>query len=174
MKKVNWGIIGLGNIALKFADGFNNVKNAKLLGIASKNQNKLESFKKKFQISNEYCFNNYEELLKCKSIDIIYIALPNSLHYEWIIKSIKNEKNILVEKPATINFTEIKNIKNLLENKQIFFAEAFMYLYHPQILKTINLIKENIIGRPISMKSFFGIDILTKKNIFGFKKKKKK
>ena len=42
MKKVNWGIIGLGNIANKFADGFKNLENAKLIGISSRNINKLK------------------------------------------------------------------------------------------------------------------------------------
>ena len=48
-----------------------------------------------------------------------------------------------------------------------------MYMYHPQILKVIELIKQGEIGELISMDSNFGINILTKKNIFGFKKMKK-
>ena len=32
---VNWGIIGLGNIALEFAKSFNNVDNADLIAVAS-------------------------------------------------------------------------------------------------------------------------------------------
>ena len=173
MKKINWGIIGLGNIALKFADAFKNVKNAKLIGISSTDNNKLEFFKKNFQINENRCFNKYEDLLKCEDIDIIYIALPNSLHCEWIIKSTDNGKNVLVEKPATMNSSEMKDVKVLFNEKNLFFAEAFMYLYHPQILKTIDLIKEDVIGKLVSIESFFGIDLLTKKNIFGFKKRKK-
>ena len=88
MQKVNWGIIGLGKIALKFAKGFKNIDNAKLLGISSKDNEKLKKFKEDFKIENNFCFNNYENLLECKDIDIIYIALPNSLHHEWIIKCI--------------------------------------------------------------------------------------
>ena len=48
--------------------------------------------------------------------------------------------------------------------KNIFFAEAFMYRYHPQIQKVIELIEKKIVGDIISMKSFFGKDILSKKN----------
>ena len=33
MKKINWGIIGLGNIANKFANAFDYVENSQLLGI---------------------------------------------------------------------------------------------------------------------------------------------
>ena len=173
MQKVNWGIIGLGKIALKFSEGFKNIDNAKLLGISSKDNKKLKKFKEDFKIENNFCFNNYENLLECKDIDIIYIALPNSLHHEWIIKCIKKEKKILVEKPATLNLSQMKDVQNKLLNKNLLFTEAFMYRYHPQIIKVIKLIRENAIGKLISMESFFGMDILTKKNLFGFKKRKK-
>ena len=118
MKKVNWGIIGLGRIAIKFADGFKNSENAKLIAISSKNSNKLKKFKEQFKINENYCFDDYKNLLKCNDVDIIYIALPNSLHHEWIIECIKNNKNILVEKPATVNFSEIKNIKDFHKNAE--------------------------------------------------------
>ena len=48
-----------------------------------------------------------------------------------------------------------------------------MYRYHPQISKVIELLNKNVIGKLISMDTVFGIDILTKKNFFGFKVKKK-
>ena len=167
MKQVKWGIIGLGNIALKFAEGFQYIKNAKLFAISSRSENKLQAFKNKFQIDNNFCFTNYDSLLECKDLDIIYIALPHSLHYEWVMKSIEKEKNILVEKPATVNFSQMENIKNNLKNKNIFFSEAFMYRYHPQISKVIDLLKNNVIGNLVSMDSFCGKDIVSKKKIFG-------
>ena len=173
MKQVRWGIIGLGNIALKFAEGFQYTKNAKLFAISSRSKNKLLTFKNKFQIDDNYCFVNYDSLLKCKDLDIIYIALPHSLHHEWVIKSIEKGKNILVEKPATVNFLQMENIKNNLKDKNIFFSEAFMYRYHPQILKVIDLLKNKVIGNLVSMESFFGFDALGKKKIFGIKLKKK-
>ena len=174
MAQVKWGIIGLGNIALKFSEGFQYTKNAKLFAISSRNKNKLQAFKNKFQIDDNCCFTNYDSLLECKDLDIIYIALPHSLHYEWVIKSIEKGKNILVEKPATINFSQMENIKNNLKNKNIFFSEAFMYRYHPQISKVVDLLKNNVIGNLVSMESLFGFDALGRKKIFGIKLNKLK
>lgn len=172
MQKVNWGIIGLGSIAKEFADGFSNLKNAKLLGVASRDRNKIEDFKKKFQLQNKYCFEDYENLIEKKEIDIIYLALPTFLHKKWIINCLKKNKNILVEKPAVMNFDEILEIEKY-KNSQKYFFEAFMYLFHPQIKKFFDLVEQDEIGELISMESFFGNNILTKKNFFGFYKKKK-
>ena len=48
MKKINWGIIGLGAIAYRFAESFKFIDKAKLLGVASKDSNKLKKFQEEF------------------------------------------------------------------------------------------------------------------------------
>ena len=171
-QNINWGIIGLGNIALQFAQAFKDSTNSKLKGISSTNPDKIKAFQEKFEINKDYCFHNYQDLLNCDDIDIVYIALPNSMHKEWILKSINSKKNILVEKPAFMDLSETESIKKKIIDNNIFFSEGFMYRYTPQILKVIELIKNDAIGKPVSMNSSFGINLLTKKNIFGFKKKK--
>ena len=173
MKQVKWGIIGLGAIASQFANGFNNLTNAKLLGIASNNNEKIKKFKDNYKINEDYCFNNYEDIIKNQDIDIIYIALPTSLHFEWIIKCLNAKKKVLVEKPATINSEQSINIKNNFLRKDLLFTEGFMYLYHPKIRKILEIIKSDEIGELISMESVFGYNFLSKKNFFGFEKKKK-
>ena len=173
MEKINWGIIGLGNVAQSFSEGFLNVNNARLLAISSSNASKLEYFKNKYKINNNYIFKRYEDLLNCKDVDVVYIALPNNLHYEWIIKAIKSNKKILVEKPALTNFENARIVSDELLNKELFFAEGYMYRYNPQILKTIEIIKNQELGKVISMESFFCKNLLTKKKFLFFKKKKK-
>ena len=77
-KKVNWGVIGLGNIAMNFAKASQLTDNAILKGIASKNKKKISNFKELFDVKSEHCFDNYEDLINCSEIEAIYIALPNS------------------------------------------------------------------------------------------------
>ena len=123
MKKLNWGIIGLGNIAQRFSEGFFEVKNANLLAVASRNSSKLEIYKNQFKIEKKFIFNNYEDLLKCKDIDIVYIALPNFLHYQWILKCIEFKKKVLVEmllNPGkTYSREEIGKISGISQERSI-------------------------------------------------------
>ena len=173
MQKINWGIIGLGSIALQFSKSFSQTQNANLLGVASRNESKLKKFGEYFDIEKKFLFKNYQDLIDCEKIDIVYISLPNSLHKHWVIKAIKNNKHILVEKPATINYSEVNQIKDHLKTTNLFFSEAFMYRYHPQINSVIEVIKKNKIGNLSSMESFCGKNILTKKKFFFFEKRKK-
>ena len=173
MRTINWGIIGLGNIAYKFSKDFNKIENAKLLAVASKDNNKLKKFGEDFNIEKKFLFQNYQDLVFCNELDIIYIALPNSLHKKWALQAIKNNKHVLVEKPATINFSEAEEIRQSLKENSIFFSEAFMYRFHPQINSIIEMITIDKIGGLLSMESFFGINILSKKKFFFFDRKRK-
>jgi predicted dehydrogenase len=168
---VKWGIIGLGNIAFEFAKSFYNSDNADLIAVASSSNEKLIQFKQKFNIKKENLYNSYQKLLENEEINIVYIALPNSYHFEWILKAIEKNKNILVEKPAFISLKEAEMIFNHKNFKNIFFGEGYMYRYHPQIYEIIKIIRSDTIGKPTSMESNFGINLINKKNFFGFKKK---
>jgi scyllo-inositol 2-dehydrogenase (NADP+) len=171
MKKLNWGIIGLGRIAESFSKGFFEVNNAKLLSVASTDVTKLKKFKEIHNLEEKYLFRNYEDLISCKDVDIVYIALPNSLHHYWISKVIQKKKNVLVEKPATTNLVEAKSIYDKVMDKKIFFGEAFMYRYLPQTKLVIEILKNQEIGEIYSMDSSFGMNLLTKKKFFFFEKK---
>ena len=61
MEKINWGIIGLGNIAQTFSEGFLNIKNARLLAISSSNASKLEYFKNKYEINGDMPLRHSQE-----------------------------------------------------------------------------------------------------------------
>jgi len=169
---VKWGIIGLGNIAFEFAKAFHNADNAELIAVASKSNTKLIKFKNEFKIKNENIYSDYESILDNKKIDIFYIALPNSFHFEWVQKLVEKKKNILVEKPAFVSTKEAENIFSNKNFKNIFFSEGFMYLHHPQILEVIKIIKNGKIGKLIKMKTQFGMNLVYKKNLFGMKRKK--
>ena len=175
MDKVNWGIIGLGEIAKAHSKSFLKTKNCNLKAIASNNNFKLNYFNEIFKLEKKFCFNNYDDLLKNSDIDIIYIALPNIFHFEWMKKCIDNEKNILVEKPITTNAEQIKKIKKKIIdiNSNISIFEGFAYKYHPQKLKILELIKNDEIGEINYIESNFGQNLLTKKKFWFFEKKKK-
>ena len=169
---IKWGIIGLGNVAHGFAKSFDNTKKAKLTAIASKTSDKLSKFKNEFNINSNNCYDNYEKLLNSDEVDIVYITLPNTLHFHWIMQAIKKDKRILIEKPAFLNLEQAQIVKHKIEEKKIFFTEGFFYRHLPHISDIIKIINEDEIGELVSMESSFGLNLLTKKRFFFFRKNK--
>jgi predicted dehydrogenase len=47
-------------------------------------------------------------MLEQGDFDIVYISTPHPLHYKEILKALKCKRNILVEKPATMNAAQYR------------------------------------------------------------------
>ena len=156
---IKWGILGLGNMANHFAKAVKELDNAKLVGVASKSQIKLIKFSKDYDISKNYTFNNYKDLIESNSIDSIYISTLNNTHNDLILKCIKNNKNILCEKPMCVNVDDAKIIYEKLKHSSIFFNEAIAYRSHPQTIELLKLINENEIGKIKKIESSFGFKV---------------
>lgn len=155
---MNWGIIGLGYMGKQFANSIKEIDREQLLAISSNSFFKLIKFGFKNKIKFKYQFNSYDEILKCKEIDNIYISTLNNTHLDIITKCIESKKNVLCEKPFVTNFDEAKKIRKKVKESKILFLEAIAYRSHPQIKKVINLIKDNTIGKIIKIESSFGLD----------------
>ncbi len=155
---MNWGIIGLGNMAKKFAIAIKELRESTLIGASSKSFFRLIKFGLKNNIKFKYLFNNYEKILSCKEIQNIYIGTLNNSHFKIIDSCIKAGKNILCEKPFVVSDEEAEIIKDKLKNSNIFFLEAIAYRSHPQTQNIKKLINDNQIGKVIRIKSRFGFD----------------
>jgi len=149
-----WGIIGLGNIAKKFASDIQLSKNAILYGVASRDIEKAKVFSEKYQ-SNHY-YGSYEELAKNPEIDVIYIATPHTFHFENTMMCLKNDKSVLCEKPLGINSDEVKTMLKEAKSKKLFLMEALWTRFIPATEKLIELLQNKVIGDIISIRADFG------------------
>lgn len=131
--------------------------------IASRSKDKAADFAKKYGIPVSY--SSYEELLKDKAVEIVYIPLPNNMHSEWIKKSADSGKHIICEKPITMNTAEAKDCLNYAAKKGVLVMEAFMYRFHPQWNRAMELMKTGEIGKINSIHTFFGFNNTDASNI---------
>ena len=153
---INWGIIGLGSMANRFASSISEVKNTKLLGIASTSFLRLKRFGDKYNIEKKYRYKNYDEILNCNEIDVIYISTLNNTHPEIIIKAVEAKKNILCEKPIATNYDDTIKIFEKLDKSEVFFLEAIAYRSHEQTKFVVSKIIDGEIGELKSVESTFG------------------
>ena len=155
---VNWGIIGLGNMGQNFASAISETNNSNLFGVASLDKNKIKNFINKFNYKNINTYNNYEDIIKDKSINAIYIATVNNTHFDLIKKCSENNKNILCEKPITLNHSELIEITDYISKNNVIIYEGFAYRSHPQT-KIIHEIFNNELGEVINIQSNFGFKV---------------
>ena len=159
MDKIRWGIIGPGSIAHNFADALKQAYSGELIAIASRTSSKLAEFGNKYQIKEEFRFNDYDALLENENIDAVYIATPHVFHADLSIKAAGRGKHILCEKPGAVNFAQASKVIEKIKEAGVFYKEGFMYRCHPQIPALINIIKKNTIGNIKQITSSFGFDM---------------
>ncbi|MDD3224806.1 MAG: Gfo/Idh/MocA family oxidoreductase [Clostridium sp.] len=153
MKNVNWAILGPGKIAADFAKSIEKV-NGSIYAVGSRKIEKAEKFSRNYNVKKLY--GNYDEMLKDDNIDVVYIATPHCNHYEYIMKSLKNNKNVLCEKAITVNGNQLREIKSLAEEKNLIVAEA-MTIYHMPIYKKLSdIIQSGKIGKIKMIQVSFG------------------
>ena len=156
---IKWGIVGLGNMAQKFAHSVKETDNAKLIAISSLNNERLKSFKENFKIDKKFVFDNYNDLISCSEVDAVYIATVNNSHVKLIKMCAENKKNILCEKPIALNFQEAKDAADYINKYNVIFYEALAYYSHGQTKNLIGLINEKKLGKIISINSTFGFKV---------------
>ncbi len=145
MMKINWGILGCAGIAEKaLIPAIQESANGILYGIASRDSKKAWDWALNFGFRKSY--HSYESLLEDREIDAIYLPLPNSLHAEWAVRAAEAGKHVLCEKPMAMSAEEVKGMVKAAKKAGVLLMEGFMYRFHPQIEKTLELIRAKEIG----------------------------
>lgn len=150
---VRWGIIGLGNIAVRFAKSLEKSHDGYLYGVASRVLEKSKSFSEEYNCKKFY--DSYDELLNDENIDVVYIALPHGLHKEWSIKALNKKKAVLCEKPVTLNKDEMIEVKKVAIENKTFFMEAMKTRFLPAIEELKTSLNNNVIGEIKSIEANF-------------------
>ncbi|EPZ9214705.1 Gfo/Idh/MocA family oxidoreductase [Clostridium perfringens] len=153
MKKLKWGILGPGNIARDFAQALNRV-NGEVYAVASRNKERAEKFARENNVKKAY--GSYDEIIKDEDIDVVYIATPHSNHYEYIIKSLNNNKHVLCEKAITVNEKELEEALKIAREKNLVLEEAMTLFHMPLYEKVIKKINKEDLGKVNMVQVSFG------------------
>ena len=131
---IKYSVIGTSWITKSFIDGANLIDELDLDGVCSRSYEKGEKFRE--ETGAKRVFTSVEDLAKSDT-DLVYVASPNSCHYEQCKILIENKKHIICEKPITITANEFSNLVSLAREKGVVYFEAIMYMHSParEVLK---------------------------------------
>ena len=140
------GILGCGNMAAKMADALAGHEGVVIAGVAARERSKAKTFAAK-HCPDAKVYTTYAKLAAADDIDLIYIATPNTYHYEHAIMCIKEYKNILVEKPFTMSKAEADSIFFEAKNRNLFVAEAMWTSFMPLHAQMMEWVEDGRIGQ---------------------------
>ncbi len=154
----NIGIIGCGAMAAKMIESISVLEDVNVVAVASRERSRAAKFVKK------YCpeakpLGTYEQMTRQKDIDLVYIATPNTFHYENAIMCIKNHLNVLVEKPFAMSREETDSIFTEAKNRGVFVCEAMWTSFMPLHKKMLSWIESGKIGAVRYIQSNLGYNV---------------
>ncbi len=151
---IRWGFYGIGTIANKLANDFKAVSNGMIVAAYGRNDDMVKAFCEVHGIENAY--SDEDAFFDDKSIDIIYIAVPHSLHMAVAMKAINHGKAVLCEKPFALNYNTALPIINEAKANKIFIMEGLWSLFLPAQIELKKAILGGKIGDLQSFECSFG------------------
>lgn len=142
--RINWGIIGLGNIANQFAADLVLIEEANLVAVASRSIEKARDFANQYNCQKAY--DSYEALFADDEVDIVYIATPHDSHAELSIRALENDKHVLCEKPMALSYNDAVRMIEASKKHNKFFMEAFWTRFIPSVKEVLEKVNQGIIG----------------------------
>lgn len=153
-KTINWGIIGLGKIANKFAQDMQLSNNAVLHAVASRNGEKAKLFSEKYNSTK--WFDSYEALANDPEIDVVYIATPHTFHFEYAMMCLEKGKGVLCEKPMGMNAAEVEALTSEAKSRNLFLMEGIWTRFIPATNKLLQILENKTIGDLLFVRADFG------------------
>ena len=163
-QNVRWGVLSTSNIGRRAVlPAIQRSSNGELLAVASRDAEKARVFAGELGIPRAY--TGYQQLLADPEIEAVYIPLPNSMHREWTIKAAQASKHILCEKPLALSAAECAEMDAAARANGVLLMEAFMYRFHPQTERVIELLRQGLVGEPRLIHAAFTFHLTNPANI---------
>lgn len=114
---LHFGIIGYGFMGQTHANTIKDLDYATLLAVCDTNPEQLVGVDDTVE-----AYKDADQLLADPKIDTVIIAVPNHLHLEMVKKTAKAKKNIILEKPASLNAEEFKEMMDIAKQQDVLFT----------------------------------------------------
>lgn len=154
MRPVRWGILGAASIArAQFLPGLRDTGDGVAAIVASRDRERGERFASEQGIQRTA--DSYEAVLAAE-IDAVYVPLPNSEHARWTIAALQAGLPVLCEKPLCAQPADTERvIASAREHPSAPLWEAFVFPFHDQHRRLLELLRDGAIGEPSQLDSAF-------------------
>ena len=141
---LRWGVLSTANINRKVLAGAARSEDVRVVAVASRDLERARGFATEHGIPTAH--GGYPALLADPDVEAVYLPLPNALHHEWTLAALRAGKHVLCEKPYSRRPGQVAEAFALAAASGLVLSEAFMWRYHPQTVRLVELVASGAIG----------------------------
>jgi predicted dehydrogenase len=158
------GFIGLGQQAINLLNGFNTIKDVKIVagadvyGIKRKRfKLRLEEFQKQKKQSIEVeTYKDYRKIIDRDDIHAVVIATPDHWHAIMAIDAANAGKDIYQEKPITFTIKESIKVTDAVRRNNIIFATGSQQRSDKNYQHAVNMVHREAFGKLTKVQAYVG------------------
>jgi predicted dehydrogenase len=154
-QKVRWGILATGGMAERFTADLVDLPDAEVVAVASRRAESAKTFAERFGIERAY--GDWESLARDEDVDVVYVATPHSAHRAAAGLCLEAGRNVLCEKPFTLNLREAAELVALARERGGFLMEAMWMYCNPLVRRLKALVDDGAIGEVRTVQADFGL-----------------
>lgn len=148
MPKLNWGLIGCGDIARKrIAPALRDLPSCELVAVSRAQSDRAESFAREFGAGRWYA--DWRELLADEEIEAVYVATPVRLHAAQTVAAAEAGKHVLCEKPMALNVAECDRMIAACASSGVRLGVAYYRRFYPVVERVREILSSGEVGRPV-------------------------
>ena len=151
---MRWGILGTGGIARSFAADLRLTDSGVAVAAGSRSQASADRFADEFGIENRH--GSYESLVADPAVDVVYVATPHPMHHDNAILALRAGKNVLVEKPFTMNGAEARDVVRVARERRLFAMEAMWTRFLPHVAVIRDWLARGLLGDVVTVTADHG------------------
>ena len=124
---MKFATIGTSWITESFIASARLLNNAEIYAAYSRSADKAKAFAEKNNIPVVY--TSLEGMLSDDGIDAVYIASPNSKHYEQAKMCLEAGKHVICEKPMVVTSQQLEELYAIADSKKLILLEAMKSMH---------------------------------------------
>lgn len=133
---------------------------AVVVGMGIQGVKRVNTLKRDFIFSvDKFKRSNFKSIQKVplNLYDTAFVCVPDNEKLKIIEYCLKNNKNVLVEKPLILkNQKKLINLQKLAKKKNLVLYTAYNHRFEPNIIRLREVIKKKLLGKIYSCKIFYG------------------
>ncbi|MFZ3136862.1 MAG: Gfo/Idh/MocA family oxidoreductase [Thermodesulfovibrionales bacterium] len=148
---VKVGVIGVGYLGQHHARIYSDIEEAELIGVVDIDQKKADTLADKYGCRPYY---DYRDILE--KVDALSVVTPTTSHYNIALDCLRAGKDMLIEKPITVNTDEADELIREAEKTGCIIQVGHLERYNPAIIAATEMFTEPLFLESERLSPFLG------------------
>ncbi|RAP33032.1 oxidoreductase [Candidatus Marinamargulisbacteria bacterium SCGC AG-410-N11] len=148
MSNLKVAVIGVGNMGKHHARNYTQIKNVTLVSVCDIQESVANELATQYNCKAYTCLN---KMIENENLDAVSITAPTRYHYEIAKVVIKNNINLLIEKPISDNIEKSNELIKLAKKNNLTLMIGHIERFNPAVTKLKEIIDEGKLGKITSL-----------------------